>query len=254
MNFHRKGPLLYLTFTQLDRYPKVVHAVFTRVGGMSREPETGLNVGINCGDDPSAVADNRRLISECIGHRDLFFLSQKHGTDVVLTQSDATSDDRGNPFEADAAVSSRAGRMLVIQAADCQSVMLHDPVNGAVANIHAGWRGSVGNIIEKCIGAMTHHFKTEPANLIAGIGPSLGPCCAEFIHYRQEIPENLHRYKDDRDRFNFWQISHDQMTSCGLQAENIEWSNICTKCNPHLFYSYRHSTHTGRFASVIGMA
>ncbi|MFO8112393.1 MAG: peptidoglycan editing factor PgeF [Desulfosalsimonadaceae bacterium] len=254
MQFRKKNKLLYLTFDILDAHPDVLHGVFTRQGGKSAGAFASLNVGANCGDDPSAVLHNRRAIAGCLENRAMFFLSQVHGTRIVACDdSPPAKGERISPPEADGAVCSRPGIMLVVQVADCQSVMLHDPVQKAVANIHAGWRGSVGNIIGNCIEAMKRRFGSDPADIVAGIGPSLGPCCAEFIHYKTEIPESFWKYRDAQNRFNFWQASHDQLAACGVAPGNIEWSNICTRCNTHLFYSYRQANTTGRFASVIGM-
>ncbi|MDO9264113.1 MAG: laccase domain-containing protein, partial [Desulfosalsimonadaceae bacterium] len=85
------------------------------------------------------------------------------------------------------------------------------------------------------------------------VSPSLGPCCSEFVHYRTEIPEPFWRYKDRRDHFNFWAITRDQLADCGIQRQNIELSNLCTKCNDHVFFSYRQAKQTGRFVSAIGL-
>lgn len=254
MQFHRKNGLLFLKFENLSRFPEVVHGTFTRLGGQSRGTLASLNIGNNIGDTPRVVDQNRHAIAGALDSSDLFFLSQVHGTDIVLADNDRLSGKAPGPPESDGVISGMPGRMLVIQVADCQSVMLHDPVTKAVANIHSGWRGSIGNIIGKCIEAMQRHFGADPADLVAGIGPSLGPCCAEFIHYETEIPEAFWKYRDSENRFDFWQASHDQLQGRGVLPENIECSNICTRCNPHLFFSYRHDKMTGRFASVIGLS
>ncbi len=259
IQFHQKNNVVYLTFDILDQYPGVVHGVFTRQGGASMAPFASLNVGKGTGDDLSTVLENRRAIPQCLGEGTLFFLSQVHGTGVVVADDMTDMTDMTNmpaqsaPPEADAAVSGTPGTLLVVQTADCQSVMLYDPLQKTAANIHAGWRGSIANIIGNCVETMKNRFGSDPESLVAAIGPSLGPCCAQFIHYKTEIPEPFHAYGDDQHRFNFWQISHDQLRASGVRGDNIEWSNICTRCNPHLFFSYRQANITGRFASVIGI-
>lgn len=256
MRLRRTNDIPYFTFNAMDRCPGIVHGVFTRLGGSSKGPFTALNVGMNSGDDPGAVSMNRQAVANCLGQGELFFLSQVHGTGIAEPGDAETGDENaagGDPPEADAVISDTPGRMLVVQVADCQSVMLYDPDTPAVANIHAGWRGSIGNIIGRCIDAMKDRFGTRPESLVAAIGPSLGPCCAEFVNHENEIPRQFLPYKDDRNRFNFWQVSHDQLTACGVFGQHIEWSNICTRCNTHLFFSYRHEKTTGRFASVIGL-
>lgn len=146
-----------------------------------------------------------------------------------------------------------SGKVLAIQLADCQGILLHDPQARVVANIHSGWRGSVGNIISVCVAAMQSEFGCRPEHIFAGISPSLGPCCAEFIHYRTEIPEIYWQFKDASDYFDFWKISQHQLINSGLLPQHIEIANICTKCNSHLFYSFRKKKNTGRFLSVIGL-
>ena len=138
--------------------------------------------------------------------------------------------------------------------ADCQAILLYDPLRRVVANVHAGWRGSIANIAEKTVAAMERQFGCRGHDMVAAIAPSLGPCCAEFIHYRNEIPEKFWKYKFDRNHFDFWKISQDQLAGAGLQPENIHGGNMCTRCRPDYFYSYRgEARHTGRFAAVIGL-
>ncbi len=102
----------------------------------------------------------------------------------------------GKAESGDAMITDAPGQSLVIQTADCQAVLIYDPVRKAVANIHSGWRGSIQNIIGLTVQAMIKEFDSDPKNLLAGIGPSLGPCCAEFIHYRTEIPKAFWSYKN----------------------------------------------------------
>ena len=141
---------------------------------------------------------------------------------------------------------------MMIQQADCQAVMLYDPVKQAAGIAHVGWRGSVANIIAETVFAMSQTFSTESVDIIAAISPSLGPCCAEFVNYRSELPAALHGYQVRPNYFNFWAISRDQLCAAGVRPENIHIAEICTCCN-HDFFSYRRDRDTGRFASVIGI-
>ena len=101
---------------------------------------------------------------------------------------------------------------------------------------------------------MVRKFGTDPSNIAAGISPSLGPCCAEFVNYKKEIPENLWKFKSkDNDNFDFWELSFYQLLQKGVRADNIENMNICTKCFSKTFFSYREEKQTGRFACVIGL-
>jgi hypothetical protein len=100
---------------------------------------------------------------------------------------------------------------------------------------------------------MQQHFGCRPNRILAGIGPSLGPCCAEFINYKTEIPREFWRYKGPDDHFDFWAISFDQLLNAGVRAKHIESSQICTRCRTDEFFSYRAEKTTGRFAAVIGL-
>jgi polyphenol oxidase len=96
-------------------------------------------------------------------------------------------------------------------------------------------------------------YGTRPADLIAGIGPSLGPCCAQFIHYRQEFPESFWKYQIRPDYLDLWQLSRDQLTAAGVLEDHIQIAGVCTSCRTDLFFSYRKEKTTGRFATIIAL-
>ena len=137
--------------------------------------------------------------------------------------------------------------------ADCQAVVIYDPDRAVVANIHSGWRGSTINIIGRAVETMTAEFGCDPGSLLAGVSPSLGPCCAEFVNYKQEIPEKLWPHKVSEDHFDFWAISRDQMIKAGIPHANIEIGGCCTRCNLERFFSYRAERVTGRFVVAAGL-
>lgn len=238
-----------IRFANLARFPEVRHGVFTREGGFSRAPFASLNLARSVGDDPELVTKNRSAVAAAMGPGRLCMARQVHGTDVRVV-GEETED---SPPTADALATDRPGRWLTILVADCQPVLLYAPDRGVVAAIHSGWRGSVGNIIGRSVGFLADHFGVDPAGIYAGIGPSLGPCCAEFIHYRRELPQALWKYKDDGCHFDFWRLSRDQLRRAGVPERQIETAGLCTRCRTDRFYSYRGEKTTGRFAAVIGM-
>ena len=250
-------------FKGLSAFPELVHGVFPRTGGHSQGVYAGLNLGLSTGDDPVAVNRNRKVMLAKSGLSRALFLSQVHGSDILTVTSEADVaggiwTGQGDPpsriFEADGVVSDIKGLGLVIQVADCQAVVMVDPEKQVIANVHSGWRGSVADILGKCVRAMVETFGCRPENIRAGISPSLGPCCAEFINYEKEIPESLWPYKAvDSPLFDFWQISMDQLMAAGVPDRQIEVMGLCTKCRTDLFYSYRAEKTTGRFAAVIAL-
>ncbi len=252
---HKNGASYY-QFENLARFPGIRHGIFTRHFGYSPAPFASLNVSFGLGDASAHVKQNRQVIARTFGSVELIYAKQVHGDQVLILNRKSLDPNAGCDWilgTGDAMVSNAAGKFLTIQLADCQSILLFDASRQVVANIHCGWRGSIRNIAGQAVAAMQTYFKSNPAHIVAGIGPSLGPCCAEFVHYRQEIPEDLWPYKTAGDHFDFWAISQDQLARAGVRSENIETSNICTCCNTAIFFSYRGEGQTGRFASVIGL-
>lgn len=239
-------------FAHLSSFAGVCHAVFTRQGGCSRGPYASLNTSFACGDHPDNVVSNRARISHWADLSMTIYLNQVH-SDEVLVLKDDTLYAKLAPAMADAVVTNACNRLLVIQVADCQAVLLFDPVRRVVGNVHSGWRSSVKNILAETVAVMKRQFGCRATDIRAGIAPSLGPCCAEFVNYRHELPTDFWRYKDRCNRFDFWAISRDQLLGAGLRKGHIANSGICTRCHAEHFFSYRACRQTGRFAVVIGL-
>jgi hypothetical protein len=242
-------------FMKRTTYPNilqngVIRASFSREGGVSHEPYQSLNVSYHAGDSDTNIHTNRKKIKEALGIKYLVSGHQVHDDKVYCVREKPKEDYEIKGY--DGFITNIPDIGLMIQQADCQAVMLYDPVQKAVGIAHAGWRGSVANIIAKIIKAMSAEYGTTPSDLQAAISPSLGPCCAEFVHYRTELPTAFHTYQVRENYFDFWAISRDQLRECGVRAENIEAAEICTVCNKD-FFSYRRDKVTGRFASVIGL-
>ncbi len=247
----------YYRFNNLAQFSSIDHGIFTRKAGHSQPPFASLNISNGLGDDENTVARNRSIVAGIMGADEMIYVNQVHGCDIALLGRHARLPNHNpanpGPLTADAVVTDQPGNYLLIQVADCQSVLMFEPVRRVVANVHSGWRGSIGDIIGLTVEAMQENFGCRPDRILAGIGPSLGPCCAEFIHYRTEIPQKFWRYKDTNDHFDFWALSVDQLVNAGVSTENIESSQMCTSCRTDEFFSYRAEKPTGRFAAVIGL-
>ena len=256
----------FFQFPKLTGLADVRHGIFTRNAGESLGVYRSLNVSFGVGDDNRNVKQNRKNISRCIGGDDLVFIDQVHGTRVLtfknesevgmaVAADDFSENSHGfsDKLVGDAMVTNIRGKFLAMQVADCQSVLMYEPVRQVIANVHAGWRGSIKNIVGRTLKTMERKFGCCSRDLVAGISPSLGPCCAQFVNYQKEIPAMYWKYKDDRDHFDFWSLSRDQLCDAGVLIENIDVSQVCTKCDTSNFFSYRGENTTGRFASVIGL-
>jgi len=228
------------------------YGLFNRYGGVSGGAFQSLNVGLGVGDSEAAVLANRQLVRAHLGADYLLSARQVHGDRVYLLQEEPTTDLEVDGY--DALITRQTGVGLVIQHADCQAVLLYDPVQQAIGAVHSGWRGSVVNLIGTTIAAMTKMFATDPADLQVIISPSLGPCCAEFVNYAEELPPSFMEFMDDRKHFNFWEISKQQLLACGVDESSIVLPKVCTSCSTD-YFSYRRAcregTVTGRNCSVI---
>ena len=226
---------------------------FGSEGGVSSGRYKYGNVGLAVGDDPFAVEWNRQRIKETVGAQFLLSARQVHGTDVFSLTEPLLQDTEIEGY--DSLVTNQSGVALMIQQADCQAVLLFDPVQRVVAALHSGWRGSVQNIIAKTVAVMVADFGSQAKHMHAFISPSLGPCCGEFIHYKEELPEDFFQYMVTPNHFDFWQISKKQLVETGLVPSQIACAAVCTVCDTN-YFSYRRACRktdgiTGRNSSLI---
>lgn len=229
--------------------------MFCREGGISTTPFDSLNLSYHTGDTGDLVQANRKRAYETLGLRRLVSAQQVHGNGIRVIDSECASEEE--PAGYDALISTVPGTGILIQQADCQAILLSDPDVHLVAAIHNGWRGSVVNIIGTTIQYLVSSFQLNPSNLRAVISPSLGPCCAEFVNHRVELPSWMHAFQERANYFDFWAISRTQLLQAGLQHEHIHAVKVCTRCNQQ-FFSYRRAVQenkgiTGRNGTIIGL-
>jgi YfiH family protein len=240
----------FFRFPGLSVYPDLAHFVFTRHGGVSDSAFRSLNVSFSTGDSAKNVETNLSMILAITGARALRFMNQVHGKNIVILRETHFQDAEG-PFTADAMITDLAGVALLVKQADCQAVVLYDPVRKVVSNVHCGWRGSVHGLLSAVVAAMRAEFGCDPSRLRAAIGPSLGPCCAEFVTHREIFPDRFSPFMIRDDYFDLWAVSRSQLVESGLNEAHIESADWCTRCRTDLFYSYRGEGKTGRFATVV---
>lgn len=253
MHWVQDRGLNYMQFPKLSGLDGFFHGIFLRRESDRRHPAEDFNLGLGCGTSDDQVRANRRRMLEVFGKGLVgVYARQTHGSRIGIWNSKARPA-AAVRLDGDALVTNRESGALVIQTADCQAVIIIDPVQRVAANVHSGWRGSVGNIVGRTIRIMAAEYGCRPRDMMCGIGPSLGPCCAEFVNYRDELPKSFWDYRRSGDNFDFWGISRDQMVAAGIPGDHISVSGICTKCNQHLFFSYRGDPQTGRFATVVGI-
>ena len=260
------GRLNLFKFDILSHEPDLVHFVTTRYGGVSLPPYNSLNLGLHTADEQTRVLENRTLLAAETGIAPDRFLyaSQVHSGDVKVIDEEAVA--KGiltqNP-QTDATITDLPGICLMVMVADCVPVLLFDPVKRVSAVVHAGWRGTIHHITSNTVAKMMDHFGCNPGDILAGIGPSIGPCCYEVGEEVKAVVQERFGTTDRylvlqphsaKPHFDLWFANHKQLTDNGVKAEHIETSRLCTKCNQQLFYSSRADKGiTGRFAAGIFM-
>lgn len=251
MQRYQEEGIEWLQFDLLSDISTLRHATFLRKGGVSQGAFHSLNTSQDVGDNPIDVQNNLARIGK-VFHRDNDIFQwidakQSHSKKVLTIQSNSLLNKR----EGDALITSEKGISLLIKHADCQAALFYDYKNRAIANVHAGWRGQVLNIYEETIRAMQRTFGSAPQDLLVCISPSLGPENAEFIHYREELPQEFWPFQVKPTYFDFWAISQYQLQQAGILPHHIEIAKINTYAHPADYFSYRREHLTGRHATCI---
>jgi YfiH family protein len=245
----KQGDVEWLEFELLQDIPDLVHGVFLRHGGFSAEPYASLNVGGAAGDDLEVVRRNREKIGATLGLDNLVLGFQRHRTRVVAVPAQ----DAAELEDCDGLCTQQKGMGLLVQHADCQAAIFYDPINHAIANVHAGWRGNVQNIYKEAVDVLCKTAHSKPENLLVGISPSLGPQASEFKNYQVELPESFLPFQIKPTYFDLWAISRSQLEACGILPHHLEIASICTYSNPEDFFSYRREKKSGRHATVVAL-
>jgi YfiH family protein len=176
-----------------------------------------------------------QLMAAELGFRSIAQLRQVHGNRIIRVEGETPPPHQ----EADALTTDVKELLLMVSVADCAPVFLFDSKSAAIALVHAGWRGIVSGIVSSAISIMQEEYGSAPEDLIAAVGPSLGPCCASFSDPTHELPHRLHAFIGEGNRVDLWAIIDDQLKNSGVREENTEFMKRCTVCYPDEFYSHR---------------
>ncbi len=242
------GDVCTLRWTALDEFPDLVVRMSTRQGGVSEPPYDTLNLGRSTEDDPAAVAENRRRFFRAIDIPEdrVVVQHQVHGVDV------RSVDCGGYCGDVDATMTAEPNVFLTVTVADCVPILVFDPVSKSCGAAHAGWRGSAAGIAGRLIQEMQRRLRVDPRNLVAVVGPSIGPDAYEVgpevaSHFDPSCVSRL----DGRVYLNLWQANHRQLSDASVQ--HILVTGQCTATQSDLYFSHRRSGgRTGRMLAVIG--
>lgn len=237
------------------------HGFFTRKGGVSGGAFASLNLGGSIGDKPENVIENRRRIFHVIGRdpQTLFDVWQVHSDEIIFT--DRAREINAPHFKADGIFTDKPNITILMRFADCVPIILYDPVKGVVGMVHAGWAGTVNQIAARAIREVSVRYGCKPHDIIAGIGPSIGPdhyIIGEDV-YRKALPvfsdfkEEVLPQENGVLRFDLWRANENLLLREGVGQ--IMRADICTACDTERWFSHRaENGKTGRFAAVIALS
>jgi YfiH family protein len=231
--------------------PALVRAAFTlRTGGVSAPPFESLNVGAHVGDDPEAVAENRRrIVRDLELPEEPAWLEQVHGREI------ADLDGARARTPADASLTRVAGRVCAIQVADCLPVLLAARNGSAVAAAHCGWRGLASGVLEATLAAL----RLPGAELYAWLGPAIGPAAFEvgaevraaFLTQGSGAARAFTGNSRGRWQCDLFELARQRLAKHGVSA--VYGGGVCTHADPRRFFSYRRDGRCGRMAALIWM-
>lgn len=248
-----------------SRYLWLRHGFSARSGGISTVyGAPSLNLGFTKEDSSEDVRENRRILtSTLLPGATLTVPRQIHSvivTDISLAHPE--------PGEADALITSQPNTLIAVSTADCVPILLADTRLRIVAAVHAGWRGTAIAIAERTIAHLRAVYNSQPKDLIAAIGPSIGPCCYTVGEEVRTSFAQSFTYTDtlftspgsSQPKLNLWEANRLQLLSSGIPPDAITSVALCTACTQTLsgmrrFFSHRDEQgNTGRMLSAIGIA
>jgi polyphenol oxidase len=258
-----RGGITLHEFELFAGHSRLIAGCSDRLGGVSKPPYDELNVGLHVGDDPDAVIENRRRVVEAIGadFDSLVMPLQVHKGEVaVVTAADRGSGARSLDdaiADTDAIVTDEPGVVLAVMLADCVPVIVFDPLTPAVGVAHAGWGGTVNHVTRNTVLALTQHYGSNPADMLAGVGPSIGPASYEVgddvaQQARAAFPavDVVRSQADGKYLFDLWESNVADLVAAGVPRDSIEVAGIDTFASADRFFSHRRQRPTGRFMAL----
>lgn len=249
-----EGAVPYLSFPMFRDTGLVTDGFSTRLGGVSEGCFSSLNLSFDRGDDRAAVAENFRRMGEALGVRceDMVLSQQTHTTNIRIV----TDEDRGKGItrerdytDIDGLITNVPGICLVTTYADCVPLYFLDPAKKVIALSHSGWRGTVGKIGKKTVELMHDNFGSDPADILAAVGPSVCQDCyevsADVIDRFKEVfdrsvwDELFYGKPDGKYQLDLWKANEKIFLEAGIRKEHIAVTNVCTHCNSRILYSHR---------------
>lgn len=247
----------FVTFPKLSEHEQnVVHGFSTRLGGVSQAHLSSMNLSFTRGDDRENVLENHRRFAKAIGYDEkrLVFSNQVHLTNFYKV----TEDDIGKGIvrdsdilEIDGLVTNVPEVPLITFYADCVPLFFYDPVCRVIAMAHSGWKGTVERIGAKMIDYMEQEYGCKASDIICSIAPSICQTCYEvsedvIVRFQESFSEQhwdalYYEKENGKYQLNLQKACEITLLESGVQKCNLDITDLCTCCNPNVFYSHRAS-------------
>ena len=259
MNEHTRDQIPFLRFDSIPGNGQVGHAVFTRRGGVSQAPFDTLNLSFSVPDTEQNVLANRTRAYGSHGRSNdsLAQAHLNHGAEVAVVGRTHHGQYVG---PVDGLITNEPGCGLAMNYADCAPIFLYDPRKGAIGLGHAGWKGAIFDLPGAMVRAMANAYGCRPSDLLAAVGPTIGPCCCEVgervisaVRETFAVADQLLRPTDDQNDRRFFDLpaaNARRLETAGVR--HVEQSGLCTACRTDLFFSHRaENGRTGRFGAIF---
>lgn len=263
------GEVLFLTYPILDQTGIVKHGFSTRIGGVSEGYLGSMNLSFTRGDKEEAVRENYMRMAKALRvDADSFVFSQQtHTTNVRAVRFQDKGRGLLTPLtyqDVDGLITNVPGLTLTTFYADCVPLYFVDPVHKAIGLSHSGWRGTVGRMGAVTLQRMQEEYGTDPANVIAAIGPSICQDCYEVSEdviqeFQNAFEPKFHKqlfYRKENGKYqlNLWAANEIVLTEAGVPREQIAITNVCTCCNGDKLFSHRASQgRRGNLAAFLAL-
>ena len=238
---------------------RFAHGFSTRRGGVSAPPFDSLNLGLKWGDSRANYQDNQRRLRAAAGVERIFVARQVHGADAVRVRAGDSLDDVA-AIEADALYSDAAGVALGVTVADCVPALIADLRTGAIAAVHAGWRGTVAGVLPATVRRLVAELGARPGDLRVALGPAIGVCCFEVgdevvAAVEQVVPDAaaagvIRGGPRGRGHVDLKKVNVLLLAAEGVPAASVDAGPECTSCQRERFFSYRRDQ--GQTGQAIG--
>lgn len=253
MKLNNVNSVPYLTYNSLSEIDFINHAFSTRLGGVSTDEFTSMNLAFNRGDSPENVTENYKRFCKSAGfdYESLTASSQDHHTFVRAVTKENVGVGIYKPKDiesVDALITNEPGVTLVTYYADCTPLFFVDTKQKAIGLAHAGWRGTVGRIGDNVVKKMQSLYGSDPSDIKAAIGPAISVCCyevdkpcADNFLALDELDSTKFVFPKGNGKFmiDLLETNRQILVHAGVKNENITVSDVCTNCNSELLWSHR---------------